>query len=224
MTRTIEKKVTVTAILVFAAVMTLLFLSTIATGTGINVSVPTQNYRAGDTINATIMCTPTTWIKAWEMKVVFNKNKLQATSVIEGSFFKPGQTFFNAGTINNTAGTIKDLYDLILGIGNASATKPLFYIMFTARNYGQTFINLSNVGITNETKYLGNLFVSNTTFYVYSQYDLNYDKTVGLPDLILVAGKYGQIGAPGWIKEDIDKNGKIDLMDIVQVAWHWGAY
>ena len=216
---------TVTTLL---AVMMLLTLgTTIAQGTGVNVSVPTANYKVGDTINATILCTPTTWVKAWEMKILFSKNKLQATSVTEGSFlnfFAGTQTYFNPGTINNTAGVIKDIYDLILGIGNTTMIKPMVIIRFTAKNYGYAFINLSNVGLTNETRYLTNVIVTNTTFFIYSQYDLNLDKVVGLPDIILVAGRYGQFGPAGWIKEDINQNGRIDLIDIILVACHWGAY
>jgi len=214
-----NKMVTTTLPLV---VMMLLTLGTIVSGTGINVNVPTAYYKAGDLINATIMCTPTTWVKAWEMKVVFSKGRLQAQSVTEGSFFKPGQTYFSA-TINNSLGTIYPLYDLII-TGNVSQTRPLFYVLFTAKNYGQASINLSNVGITNETKYLTGLIVSNTTFYVYSQWDLNYDKNVGIMDIMLVAGHYGQTGTSGWIKEDVDKNGVINLVDIVIIACHWGAY
>ena len=222
--RTRNRTVTTTLTVVM---MLLTIGTTLAQGTGVNVSVPTAYYKVGDTVNATILCTPTTWVKAWEMKILFSKNKLQATTVTEGSFlnfFAGTQTFFNAGTINNTAGTIKDIYDLILGIGNTTMIKPMVIIRFTAKNHGYAFINLSNVGLTNETRYLTNVIVTNTTFFIYSQYDLNLDKVVGLPDIILVAGRYGQFGAPGWIKEDINQNGRIDIIDIVLIAWHWGAY
>lgn len=224
MTRTKNKNVTITAVSLTAIVMTLLLLSTIAQGTGINVSVPTAYYRTGDTINATIICTPTRWIKAWEMTIVFSKSTLTASTVIEGSFFKPSQTFFSPGIINNINGSIKNMYDLPVGFGNATATKPLFYVLFTAKNYGQATINLTNVGVCNETMYLPNIIVSNTTFYVYSPYDMNVDKTIGMPDLIDVAGHYHQTGAQGWIKEDVNKDGIITLMDIIIVAVHWGPY
>lgn len=216
------KKKSVTAAILLLAVMMLPLLSNQAEATGINISVPTAYYKTGDIINATIICTPTTWIKAWEMKIVFSKNKLQANSITEGSFFKPGQTYF-VSNINNTQGCIYPLYDLAI-TGNASQTKPLFYVLFTAKNHGQAYINLSGVGITNETKYLTGLIVSNTTFYVYSQWDLNYDKTVGMVDIMLVAGHYGQTGSPGWIKEDVDRNGMITLIDIVLIICHWGPY
>lgn len=222
MTKTIKKMVTATILLM--AVMMLPLLSNMADATGINVSVPTQYYRAGDTINATIICTPTRWIKAWELTLVFSKSTLQATTVIEGSFFKPSTTFFSPGIINNINGSIKNLYDLPVGVGNATATKPIFYVMFTAKAYGQASINLTNVGVCNETMYLPGIIVSNTSFYVYSPYDMNVDKTIGMPDLIDVAGHYHQTGAPGWIKEDVNKDGIITLLDIILTAIHWGPY
>ena len=204
-------------------VVMLMPLTMIVEGTGINVNIPTHNYMVGDTVNATLICTPTTWIKAFEMKVLFSKSKLQCNQVIEGGFFKPKQTFFNY-VINNTNGEIKDVYDLIVGQGNVTSTKPIFYVMFQAKAYGRAYINLSGVGITNETKYLTGLIVSNTTFYIYSPYDLNYDQTIGLPDILMVAGSYHQSGSPGWIHMDIDKNGIITLIDLILVAFHWGNY
>jgi len=223
MTRTNKKKVTATILL---AVMMLLLLSVnIAEGTGINITVPTVNYHVGDTINATVSLSATSrWIKAWEMKLVFSKTKLTANTVIEGNFFKPPyQTFFSSGSINNSLGNIKDLYDVAIG-GNVTAVRPILYVLFTAKTYGQVYINSSNVGVTNETMYLPGLTFTNASFYIYSPYDMNADKVIGMPDLIVIAGRYMQTGAPGWIKEDVDRNGIISIFDLICTILHWGPY
>jgi hypothetical protein len=53
---------------------------------------------------------------------------------------------------------------------------------------------------------------------------MNADKTIGILDIIDVASHYGQTGVPGWIKEDVYKDGTINLIDFVVIAIHWGPY
>jgi len=224
MTWTFRKKATVTAIPIVAVVVTLLMLGSQASSvTTFTVTIPTTTYRMGDTVNISILLSPTRPVKAWETKVTFTKTVLNAKTVSEGSFFKPAPTFYNAGVINNQTGEITSIYDLIIGPGNVSASKPIINISFKAIRYGMCYINLTGTGATNETMYIP-ITVVNATVFIYSPYDMNADKTVGMTDLLDVAGHYGQTGPGGWIKEDIDKNGRVGLLDLVFIATHWGAY
>jgi hypothetical protein len=57
------------------------------------------------------------------------------------------------------------------------------------------------------------------TFAVNAPYwDLNGDHVCTVLDISSVARKIGQTGSPGWIIQDIDKNGSINVLDISAVA------
>jgi hypothetical protein len=194
-----------------------------AGATSLNITVPSGTYRQGDTINISVLCTPTMYVKAWECKLKFNKNVLSAVQVKEGSFFSGYQTFFNAGIINNAQGTIINIYDLIVGPGNVTAAKPIITITFQAIGYGSSNISLYDVGVTNETMYIP-YSVTNGSIFIYSKYDMNSDKIINIQDLTDVSLHYGETGAPGLIKEDVKKDGKVNLLDLMLVADHYGAY
>lgn len=37
-------------------------------------------------------------------------------------------------------------------------------------------------------------------------------------DLTLVSNHYGEIGTTGWIREDVDNNGEVNVFDLVVVS------
>jgi hypothetical protein len=51
--------------------------------------------------------------------------------------------------------------------------------------------------------------------------DVNCDGHVNGLDLILVGQHFGETGAPGWIPEDVDSNGVINVLDILLVILNW---
>ena len=119
------------------------------------VSPASKTVSAGQTFTITVACTPGQSIKSYELKVLFNPTLLQANSVSEGTIFAGYTTFFNDGTINNTAGSIVDIYGLILGAGTVTSPGSLVSISFTARlASGTSSVSLSDVGVTNETTYV----------------------------------------------------------------------
>ncbi len=121
----------------------------------VQVNPATKTVSAGQTFSISISCTPGQTIKSFELKLSFNPSLLHANSVTEGTIFTGYTTFFNAGTINNTAGTIVDVYDLIVGAGGVTTPGSLVSLSFTAQAAsGTTTIGLYDVGITNDTAYV----------------------------------------------------------------------
>ncbi len=119
------------------------------------VSPASKTVSAGQTFSLTISCTPGQAIKSYELKLAFNPTLLHANSVTEGTIFSGYTTFFNAGTINNTAGTIVDIYGLIIGAGSVTNPGSLVTVSFTAQAAsGTTTIGLLDVGITNASSYV----------------------------------------------------------------------
>ncbi len=190
----------------------------------LSMNIPSGTYHPGDSINVSVLCSPNNgFVKGWECKIHFNKNILNAVQVREGDFFQGHSTFFNAGVINNTQGNIINMYDLVVGPGNASASGSIMYITFQAVKYGLCNITFYEVGVVNETQYINSTYI-NASVFVYSPYDMNGDKQVNIQDIIDVAFHYGQTGSPGWIPEDVNKDGKVKLFDLLLVAVHWGPY
>jgi hypothetical protein len=121
----------------------------------VQVSPSSKTVSAGQTFTLDVACTPGQSIKSFELKISFNPSYLLANNVSEGDIFDGYSTFFNEGTINNTAGTIVDVYGLILGAGGVTGAGSLISISFTAKSIsGSSTVGLSDVGITNDTAYV----------------------------------------------------------------------
>jgi chitodextrinase len=123
------------------------------------VSPVSQTVNASSSFTITVNCTPQQPIKAFELKISFNPSRLQATSVSEGDIFEDymnlNMTFFSEGIIDNTAGTIVNIYDLIIGDGNVTDAGVLVTITFSAKTIsGTSPLTLYDVRMTNETDYI----------------------------------------------------------------------
>lgn len=211
------------AVILAVASIVLLSLNSAVGGTVINAYIPPGEYHKGDIFDVEILCNTSDFVKAWECMINYDKDVLNAIQVTEGDIFSGYETFFNSGIIDNSYGSIINLYDLILGPGNVSEPGSLITIRFEAVGIGLSNISLYNVGVTNETAYIPIIFI-NSSIFIFSQYDINTDRVIDLEDIISVALHYGQTGAPGWIPEDVNNDGQIRLLDLVLVAVNWGEY
>jgi len=158
MKRGVEKRVSL-LLTIFVAVILLMgvvpLLVEAASPTLVRIIPANRTVSAGQTFTLNVSCTPGQSIKSYEFKVSFNPTLLQANSVTEGNIFNGHTTFFNPGTINNTVGTIVNVYGLILGAGNVSSPGNCAYISFTAHlASGTSAVGLYDVGVTNETTYV----------------------------------------------------------------------
>ena len=114
-----------------------------------------------ESFEISIYCEPDQPIKSFEFKLSFDPSLLEANSVTEGDIFDGYSTYFNSGDINNSAGTIINVYGLILGAGNVSSPGSFADISFTAKDIsGISSIDLYDFGVTNEASYVS-ISVSN---------------------------------------------------------------
>ena len=119
------------------------------------VNPASQIVARGKNFNISIYCDPAQPIKSFEFKLSFNASLINATSVSEGNIFNGYNTYFSSGVINNSSGTIINIYVLILGQGNVTNPGTLANISFTAKSIsGVSFLNIYDLGITNETSYV----------------------------------------------------------------------
>jgi len=132
-----------------------LIIPVTAATTTVKVDPLSQTKSIGSTFTVNVFCVPAQSIKSYELKVVFNPSLIKANSVTKGNIFNGYTTFFNAGTIDNTAGTISNIYNVILGTGSVSSSGTFVTISFTAKStLGTSSIKLSNVGVTNNIGYI----------------------------------------------------------------------
>lgn len=127
----------------------------------IQVLVSNNPIVEGDMVNISLYCIPGQPIKAFELSVYFNASLLKVNKIVEGTIFNGYDTFYHNGTFDNNNGEIRDIYDLIIGVGNVSSSGYLVNISFTTLSMsGDSQIQLVNVGVTNETYYVP-IFVIN---------------------------------------------------------------
>lgn len=51
--------------------------------------------------------------------------------------------------------------------------------------------------------------------------DIDGDGYVSMSDFSAVVGHYGETGPPGWIKEDINRDGIVDEKDMEWIQYYW---
>jgi len=122
--------------------------------TNVTVYIPSLVYGLGDTLVVAIICSPGQSIKAYECSLTYDPSVLSIESVTEGNIFSGYDTFYNNGTIDNTAGELNDVFSVIVGSGNVTDSGSLIIVTFEAIGSGIAWINLTDVGITDETSYL----------------------------------------------------------------------
>lgn len=120
-------------------------------------------------------------VKSFECRISFNKNAFSVNSVVVGDFFDyyitENKYYFNPGIIDNQAGSVSQLWGLILGPGNVTGTGTLFTLNCTAKNPSSdltTWVTLPMAGITNETMYL-DVSVVNASLII------DFDETLSPP-------------------------------------------
>jgi len=52
-------------------------------------------------------------------------------------------------------------------------------------------------------------------------WDINNDGRYNILDKVLISVRYGQTGSPGWIREDINNNGIVNMADLTYDSNHY---
>ena len=53
-------------------------------------------------------------------------------------------------------------------------------------------------------------------------WDTNGDRTCNSADIIKIGARFGATGNPGWIPEDVNQDGAVNILDAVKVSKNWG--
>ena len=191
-----------------------------------NMSVSPYNefiHGTGTGFNVTVWCVPSEPVKGYEMKVSFNPTVLQATAVYEGNIFSGYSTFYSSGVINNTAGTIINVYGLILGTGNVTEAGSLVIIHFNSLGLGGSAIHVYDEGVCNESTYV-TLTETDGCRRVYGDYmpwDLNQDNHCNYLDVSGIVSNYLQSCEPGEYYWDIVSDGVCNYLEVSCIVSHF---
>ena len=110
-------------------------------------SIEKTPIRVGDTFTLHLNAENFVDLAAWQCKILFDPNVLEAIEVNEGDFFKKdgGTTFFRENMIDNTAGQITGLAVARTTKGGVDGTGKLLSVTFTAKAIGETQVTLTNL-------------------------------------------------------------------------------
>lgn len=135
----------------------------------VNLSVLSNQVIPGETFTADILVDQSTPISGTQLDFVFNSSKTSVINVTEGELLKQSgaYTIFSSGSINNSAGTVKNIYGFILGTSNVSSPGTMATVNLTAGNRtGMAEFSLSNVLISDANSKSVPYTVTNATILI----------------------------------------------------------
>jgi len=197
----------------------MLFAVNISTSTQVYVSPSDQLVIKDATFNLSIYCVPSEPIKSYEFEITYDKTKIRFDNYTEGNIFDGYPTFFSPSmVIDNENGTIREVYCLIVGVGNVTNPGYLLNLSGTALNVtnGVPMVTLIDVGITNETQYLP-VVVTNGRVEVrgVNRYDVNGNEIVNSIDLSIAWTGRNSYS----LLYDVNSNGAINAIDL-SIIWY----
>lgn len=135
------------------AVLTFVPASSAASTTTVSVSAPSGAVSPGSAFSVTVAVAPATAIAGMQFDLSFNPALVSVTGVQEGNLFNQAgaSTFFNAGTIDNNAGTVTGVFGAITTPGQTVSAQGTFAtIALTAKTAtGDCPLGLTNVIVGN---------------------------------------------------------------------------
>ncbi len=193
---------------------------------GVKYTFSKPTIHVGDTFTLDISAENVPDLAGWQFDIAFDAAALKAIEVNEGEFLKTGgaTTFFQRGTINNTAGRISGLSSASLSGAGVTGTGVLLSVTFSAKLDGQTQLVLDNFQFGSST---GEAIPAEPRQVVIvmeerlTTGDINRDGQVSVLDIIIVAKHLGET-APANSEVDVNGDGVVSILDIILVAQQMG--
>ena len=193
---------------------------------GIRYTFSKPAIHVGDTFTLDISAENVPDLAGWQFDIAFDAAMLKAIEVNEGGFLKTegATTFFQRGTINNTAGRIRGLSSASLSGDGVTGTGVLLSVTFSAKADGQTQLVLNNFQFGSST---GEAIPAEPRKVVIvveeglTTGDINRDGQVSILDMILIAKHLGETAPPN-SEVDVNGDGVVSILDLILVAQHMG--
>ena len=113
---------------------------------GVGYGLPGTPIHIGDTFTVEVNAENISNLAGWQFDIAFDPTLLEAIEVSEGDFLKigGGTTFFQKGTIDNTAGKITGISATRLNEDGVTGTGALLSVTFSAKAEGEARLALHN--------------------------------------------------------------------------------
>jgi len=166
-----------------------------------------------------------------QLDLSFDRSLLRINSITEGPLFKQkgSSTFFNGGIINNYAGTVVNIFDIIIGRSNVTSPGTFIIINMTVIGSSGTMgINLSNMKISDPNGSPVALNVTNGTVLIKGlpvlapRYDINEDGKVEIGDLVIIGQHFNEVVNIPYPRYDVNMDGVVDIEDVKITSQHFG--
>ncbi len=135
----------------------------------VSVLPSNQTFASGETFDLTVLIDPMgTYIAGARLDIAFNRDIIKVNRITEGNLFKQNNanTFFNSGVVNDSEGTVTNIYGVIIENSNVSNPGIFITINLTMINSsGSSGINLLNVEITDPNGSFIEVNVTNGTIH-----------------------------------------------------------
>jgi len=193
---------------------------TVSTGVGYTFSQTLIH--TGDTFTFDIRAENIADLAGWQFDIAFDPAVLEAINVSEGDFLKTdgGTTFFQSGTIDNTAGKITGLNAARLSTQGVGGTGTLLQVRFKAKAAGATELALRNfefAASTGDSIPAGPHEIHITIEGRLATGDVNRDGRVSILDLVLAAQQLGKrVSADSPV--DVNGDGVVSILDLIIVS------
>lgn len=174
----------------------------------------------GELYDLIVSVNPGVTIAGVQCGLVYNPDAVQINSVVQGAFLG-SNSFFMPGTTDNVAGKVTGIVGATLGAGSGVTTNGVFC---TLKCQAKTASKVSNFVFVDTMAGspagaalpLDLSITSQVT--VLSPLDLSGDGIINVADLALLMVAFGLTGAPGWRKEDVNKDGGVNVLDMILIA------
>ena len=191
-------------------------------GTGVGYAFSETPIHIGDIFTLDIRAENVFDLAGWQFDIAFNSSVLEAIDTSEGDFLKTdgGATFFQSGSIDNTAGKITGLIAGRISEGGVSGSDSVLQVRFKAKSEGETELALQNFlfgSVTEESIPAAPLEIHITVEERLLTGDVNRDGVVNILDLIRVAQQLGKRVPPN-SPVDINGDGVVNIFDLTLVA------
>ena len=184
-----------------------------------------QVFASGILLPFTFDAEKVTNVAGWQFDLTFDPDVLEAVEVKEGDFLKRGggTTFFQQGTIDNTAGKITGVSSALIAKDGVTGTGRFLSVVFSAKAEGNSELSLRNFQLGSNTGDVIPAGVRDLIITVASglTWDVNADGQVSILDLILVAQQMGSVASAN-SRVDVNRDGIVSILDLILVAQHMG--
>ena len=152
-------------------------------------------------------------VEAYEVHLMFDATSLRHVSAVNGDYLPAGSYFIPPVVLDNTV-----ILSATAITGTSNGNGKLATATFEVLEVQESFIDISNVKLTDGSKRELHVLAHSTKVEAYPLGDLNRDKTVNVQDLVMVAASFGQPIPEEGSSADVNGDGVINVIDLVLVA------